>query len=107
MEDSHIVLCCAAEIACKGRQDSYLGHDAGYMIPIHSKIGQGMRNHVEKLINWYGKNALIPVHLENNISNFYLNRSEIDRDQTLQRDVAPLSDDIEPVGESRNGKPRR
>ena len=28
------------------------------MIPIHSKIGQGMRNHFEKLVNWYGKNEL-------------------------------------------------
>ena len=26
------------------RQDFYLGHDGGYMIPIHSKFGQGMRN---------------------------------------------------------------
>ena len=33
----HKVLCSAAEIACKGRQDFYLGHDGGYMIPIHSK----------------------------------------------------------------------
>ena len=39
----HKVLCSAAEIACKGRQDVYLGHDGGYMVPIHSKIGQGMR----------------------------------------------------------------
>ena len=35
----HNVLCSAAEIACKGRQDFYLGHDGGYMIPIHSKTG--------------------------------------------------------------------
>ena len=33
-----------------------------------------MRFHVEKLVNWYGKNELIPVYLENNIFNFYLNR---------------------------------
>ena len=38
----HKVLCSAAEIACKGRQDFYLGDDGGYMIPIHSKIGQGV-----------------------------------------------------------------
>ena len=36
----HKVLCSVAEIACKGRQDFYLGRDGGYMIPIHSKIGQ-------------------------------------------------------------------
>ena len=40
----HIVYCSAAEIACEGGQDFYSGHDGGYMIPIHSKIGQGMRN---------------------------------------------------------------
>ena len=34
----HKVLCSAAEIACKGRQDFFLGHDGGYRIPIHSKI---------------------------------------------------------------------
>ena len=37
----HKVLCSSAEIACKERQDFYLGHDGGDMIPIHSKIGQG------------------------------------------------------------------
>ena len=56
----------------RGRQDFYLGHDGGYMIPNHSKIGQGMRIHFEKLVNWHGKNELIPVYLENNIFNFYL-----------------------------------
>ena len=33
-----------------------------------------MRRHFEKLVNWYGKKELIPVYLENNIFNFYLNR---------------------------------
>ena len=46
----------------------------GYMIPIYSNIGQGMRHHFEKLVSWHGKNELIPVFLENNILNFYLNR---------------------------------
>ena len=36
----HKVLCSAAEIARKGRQYFYLGHDRGCMIAIHSKIGQ-------------------------------------------------------------------
>ena len=45
----HKVLCSVAEIACKGRQDFYLGYDGGYMIPFHSKIGQGMRIDFEKL----------------------------------------------------------
>ena len=70
----HKVLCSAAEIVFKGRQDFYLGQDGGYMIPIHNKIGQGMSIHFEKLVNWHGKNELILVYLENNIFNFYLNR---------------------------------
>ena len=40
----HKVLCSAAEIACKGRQDFYLGHDGGYMIPFHSKNWSGNEN---------------------------------------------------------------
>ena len=44
------------------------------MITIHSKIGQEMRIHFEKLVNWHGKNELIPVNLENNIFNFCMNR---------------------------------
>ena len=40
----HTVLSSAAEKACKGRQDFYLGHDGGYMIPIHSKIDQEMKS---------------------------------------------------------------
>ena len=71
---AHKMVCSAAEIACKGRQDDHLGHDGGYMIPIHSRIGQGMRIHFEKLVKWHGKNELNPVYLENNIFNFYLNR---------------------------------
>ena len=44
------------------------------MIPIHSKIGQGMRTHFEKLVNLYRRNDLIPVNLESNLFNFYLSR---------------------------------
>ena len=51
------------------------------MILIHSKIGQGIRIHFEELVNWYGKNELIPVYLENNIFNFYLNR-EVESTET-------------------------
>ena len=36
----HKVLCSAAEIACKGRQDFYLGHDGGYMKNPFWKIGE-------------------------------------------------------------------
>ena len=70
----HKVLCSAAEVACVGKQDFYLGYDGGYMIPIYSKNGQGMRNHFEKLVSWYGKNELITIYLENNVFTFHLNR---------------------------------
>ena len=63
-----------AEIAYKEQQDVYAGHDGGYMIPIHSEIGQGMRNHFEKLLNEYRMNDFIPVYLEKGALNFYLNR---------------------------------
>ena len=59
----HKVLCSAAEVARVGKQDFYLGYDGGYMIPIYSKNGQGMRNHIEKLVSWYGKNELITIYL--------------------------------------------
>ena len=51
-----------------------VGHDGGYMIPIHSNIGQGMRIHFDKLVNGHGKNELISVYLEDNIFNFYPSR---------------------------------
>ena len=86
----HKVLCSAAEIARVGRQDFYLGQDDGYMIPIYSNVGQGMRNHFEKLVSWYGKNDLIPVCLENNIFNVYLNR-EVQTTETNNVNNAPQS----------------
>ena len=71
----------AAEIACKEQQDFYVGHDGGYMIPIHSKNGQELKIHFEKLVNLHGKNELIPVFLENDALNFYLNR-EVNSEET-------------------------
>ena len=63
----------AAEIAYKEQQD-YVGHDGGYMISIQSKICQGTRNHFEKLLIECGMSDLIPVYLEKDALNFYLNR---------------------------------
>ena len=44
------------------------------MIPIHSIIGQGMGLLFEKLVDWNGKNELIPVYPENDIFNFHVSR---------------------------------
>ena len=40
-----------------------------------------MRFHFEKVLNEYGKNELIPVFLENDALNFYLNR-EVKSEET-------------------------
>ena len=69
-----------AEIACK-EQDFYVRHNVGYMIPTHSKIGQEVRIHFEKLLDEHGTNELIPVCLENDTPNFYLNR-EVKSEET-------------------------
>ena len=73
------VLCSAAEIARKGRQDFYMGHDGGFMLPIHSKTGQGMKTHFEELVNWHGRNELIPVYLEQKTLSISAVRSQIQR----------------------------
>ena len=39
-----------------------------------AKLVREMRSHFEKMVNWNGNNEFIPVYLENNIFNFYLNR---------------------------------
>ena len=93
LTDAHEVLCStasasapaptsgAAGIARKEQQDFYVGHNGGYIIPTHSEIGQGMRIHFEILLNECGKNELIPVYLENDTPNFYLNR-EVKSEET-------------------------
>ena len=93
LTDAHEVLCStasapasgAAGIACIEQQDFYVRHNCGYMIPTHSKIGQEMRIHFEKLLNEYGKNELIPVYLENDTPNFHLNR-EVKSEKIQQRE---------------------
>ena len=114
----HKVLCGAAQIARVGRQDFYLGHDGGYMIPIYSKNCSRNENDFEKLVSRYGKNELVPVYFENNIFQFlFETRSPIHRNQqceqcsavgkrvwqssalespmeTLNRGVAPIGDDM-------------
>ena len=74
-----------------------------------------MRIHFEKLVNWQGKNELIPVYLDNNKFNFYLNRevkptetnNVNDADHCLAKNSQQSAngdgrgDDIEPIGESR------
>ena len=64
--------CCTVPRRSRAKEDKISTSDM--TVDIHSKIGQGMRIHFEKLLSEYGKNDLIPVYLENNTFNFYLNR---------------------------------
>ena len=104
----------------------FQGYDGNILLrSLNGRLTDVMRTQLEKLMNWHGKNELIPVFFENNIFDFVPEpRSEIHRDQqceqcsavgkrvwqssalvsptkTLNRDVAPNGDDIEPIGESR------
>ena len=63
-----------AGIACKEQQVFYVNHNGGFLILTHSNTGQDMRVHFEKLLDEYGTNELIPVGLDNDALNFYLNR---------------------------------
>ena len=69
-----------AEIAGK-EQDFCVIHKGVFLIPTHSKIGQEMGVHFEKLLDEFGKNELIPVCLEKDTPNFYLNR-EVKSEET-------------------------
>ena len=84
--DAHQVMCNAAaapatgaaEIACKGQQDFYVGTWWWLHVSIHNKFGQGMRIHFEKMLNKCGTNDFIPVYLEKGRSQFLQEpRSEV------------------------------
>ena len=67
------------------------------MIPSHSKIGQEMRIHFENLLDEHGKNEFIPVRLENDTPNFYLNwegESEHYFEKTSQQSGTSLAERI-------------
>ena len=91
------------------------------MIPVHSKIGHDMRMHFEGLVSWYGRKQLISsLHRSQHIQLKFGQISEVHRNQyceqlsaagkriwqssarvsptkTLNGDVAPIGDDIEPM----------
>ena len=72
--DVHNVQCNAAETVSKEQQDFHVEYDGGYMIQLHSKFWSGNKNHYEKLFNEYGMSDLVPVYLEKDALNFFLNR---------------------------------
>ena len=66
-------------------QDFFLGSVGGFVTPVHSKIGQEMRIHFERLVSWYERKQLIPVYVEDNIFFFYLRKSENHRNQYCEQ----------------------
>ena len=80
-------MCCPVlQKSCANDKISTLDHNGGHKIPIHGKSGQGMRIHFEELVNWQGKNELIPVYLDNKKFCFHLNREvKTNRDQQCER----------------------
>ena len=68
------------------------------MILIHSKIGQGMRNHFEKLVNWYGIEATHScLSRKQHFQPPLEPRSEIDKDQQCERCGSLLYEELSAV----------
>ena len=91
------------------------------MIPLHSTIGQGMRTHVEKLVNWYGRKEILSAsrkqplqfllekggYTHRNTKSFeqlstvgkraWQSTALVSPTKILNQDVAPVGNDIEPV----------
>ena len=114
-----------AGIECKEQEDFYLGYDGGYMIPIHSKIGQGMRIHVDKFVcesvwkervysslsrEWYsqflpepGSEVWRNVQCESDRSAFWERESTVGirvwQSSALVSPTATLSRDAVPIGD--------
>ena len=63
-------------MASEGRQDSYLGHDGGYLFDSESLIGRHMRKEMHKAFEYYGFAGTIPVYLEQGVFNFYLEKGD-------------------------------
>ena len=72
---THKKCCAVLQVShAKGRQDFHLRSDGGFVIPVHSNIGNEMRMHFERLASWYGRKQLIPFFSRTTLSIFYLNR---------------------------------
>ena len=59
------------------------------MLPMHSKIGQEMRVHFERLVSWFGRKQLIPVYIEDNIFNFYFSKEMKPTDEHFDHGPGP------------------
>ena len=85
------MLCSAGDIAVKGGHDFYLGADGGHIIPLHSEIGKKMRDYFDYLVRWYGAGDLLPVYLEGNVYNFYMQREVVTVEEEEQQTSAERS----------------
>ena len=83
-EDSRVCtqFCAVREKSrVKNTKNLFLGSYCGFVIPVQSRLGQGMRMHFERLVSWYGRKQLIPIYIEDNILNFYL-KTEVKSTET-------------------------
>ncbi|CAK0855964.1 unnamed protein product [Prorocentrum cordatum] len=70
----HKVLCSAGKMATNGRQNFYMTADGGWVIPKDSDIGREIDRSIERCVSRYGTDELIPLYLEDQVYNFYMQR---------------------------------
>jgi len=87
--DVHKPLIAGVEVTGKeqAKNDVYMGHDGGYIMPYYGKIAQAMRKHFDMLTYWYGFEEMTPLYLHNGVFCFDV---EMKHDQ---KDLAPLGED--------------
>eukprot|EP00959_Pyramimonas_sp_CCMP1952_P431797 9042963-Pyramimonas_sp.AAC.1 len=61
-------------MATKGRQNFYMTSDGGWIIPKDSDIGREIDRLIERCVSWYGPDELIPLYLEDQVYNFYMQK---------------------------------
>ena len=60
------------KVLCSPKDIKFSMSDPTMSSCLHSNIGKGMKIHVGRLVNWYGRQELI--FIEDSLFNFYLNR---------------------------------
>ena len=88
----HKPLIGASEVARK--HDAFIWQDGGALVPKDSPVARGMRDAWWQLTAWHGDHAILPLHREGNLYNFYMKKvtpaelSPADEPQKPARPVA-------------------
>ena len=72
LSDVHKVLASAGAMARKAKHIYVLGDDGGWIVPNGTYFFQALKQTLTRLQHEIGVNELIPVYLENDIYNFYV-----------------------------------